>query len=231
MTQSFVEKNRDGGAERRNGTYVMTRKKCNANGRMSEKLVKRGSSQNDETEGMASNLQRRHRLTRSMRLLIMLLMTFAFFVVELIFGYLSHSMALVADSFHMLSDVMALAIAFACLRIASRSSKNNTFGWVRAEVLGALVNGVFLLALCFSIFIESLTRLIEPREITQPLNVLIVGIIGFIINFIGIFMFHSHAHDHGDQDVSVQLQTQPGKRQTHVTIDGNESQHLMSSHQ
>lgn len=77
------------------------------------------------------------------------------------------------------------------LQVASRSSKTNTFGWVRAEVLGALINGVFLLALCFSIFIESITRLIEPQMIKQPTNVLIVGTIGLIINLIGMFMFHS----------------------------------------
>lgn len=62
---------------------------------------------------------------------------------------------------------------------------------MRAEVLGALINGVFLLALCFSILIESLTRLVEPEEIKQPISVLVVGILGLFINLIGMFMFHS----------------------------------------
>lgn len=53
----------------------------------------------------------------SNRLIIMLTMTFLFFIVELVFGYFSHSMALIADSFHMLSDVMALGIAFGCMRV------------------------------------------------------------------------------------------------------------------
>jgi len=44
-------------------------------------------------------------------------MTFLFFIVEIVFGYISHSMALIADSFHMLSDVMALGIAFVCMRV------------------------------------------------------------------------------------------------------------------
>lgn len=47
----------------------------------------------------------------------MLIMTFLFFLVEMICGYVSHSMALIADSFHMLSDVMALAIAYGCLKV------------------------------------------------------------------------------------------------------------------
>ncbi|VBB32502.1 unnamed protein product, partial [Acanthocheilonema viteae] len=191
-----------------------------------------GSMDTEVTGGTSTDDHHRWgRLSRSTRLIIMLTMTFAFFAVELSFGYLSHSVALVADSFHMLSDVMALAIAFACLRIATHSSKKNTFGWVRAEVLGALINGVFLLALCFSILVESLTRLIEPQTIKQPISVLVVGVIGLFINLTGMFMFHSHAHEHGENGKHVQAQAQVGRRQTHVTIDGNESQHLMSSHQ
>lgn len=61
------------------------------------------------------------------------------------------------------------------MQIAKRKSKSNTFGWVRAEVVGALVNGVFLLALCFSIFIESIEHILEPHELKEPFNVLIVG--------------------------------------------------------
>ncbi|CAK5078792.1 unnamed protein product [Meloidogyne enterolobii] len=55
-------------------------------------------------------------LSRANRLLIMLGMTFFYFLIELVFGYVSHSMALIADSFHMMSDVMALTIAFGCLK-------------------------------------------------------------------------------------------------------------------
>jgi len=145
-------------------------------------------------------------------------MTFLFFIVELVFGYFSHSMALIADSFHMLSDVMALGIAYGCMRIASRDTKKNTFGWVRAEVLGAMVNGVFLLALCFTIFIESITRIVEPEMIKEPRNVLIVGVIGLVINLIGMCMFHGHAHGHSH-----------GVENTNSHIDG-EASHLMTSH-
>ena len=50
------------------------------------------------------------------------------------------------------------------MQIAKRTmSSKNTFGWVRAEVLGALINGVFLIALCFSIFVESITRFFSPE--------------------------------------------------------------------
>lgn len=75
-------------------------------------------------------------------------------------------------------------------KIAERSTKKNTFGWVRAEVLGALINGVFLLALCFTILMESITRFFEPQMIKEPRNVFIVGVIGLIINLLGMLMFH-----------------------------------------
>ncbi|CAD5214590.1 unnamed protein product [Bursaphelenchus okinawaensis] len=141
--------------------------------------------------------------TQRIKLVIMISMTFFFFVVELVYGYMSNSMALIADSFHMLSDVLALIVALACIIIANKKTKSqsNTFGWVRAELLGALVNGVFLLALCFTIFLESIERLVEPHALKEPMNVLIVGILGLIVNIIGMFLFHghSHGHSHGGQ--------------------------------
>uniref|UniRef100_A0A7E4ZTT1 ZT_dimer domain-containing protein n=1 Tax=Panagrellus redivivus TaxID=6233 RepID=A0A7E4ZTT1_PANRE len=156
-----------------------------------------GTSKPKDGKGKkAEGHRHEHTSNGGTRLMIMLTMTFLFFIVEMVFGYFSHSMALIADSFHMLSDVMALGIAYGCMRIATRDTKKNTFGWVRAEVLGALVNGVFLLALCFTIFIESITRIVEPEMIKEPRTVLLVGVIGLIINLIGMFLFHGHAHGH-----------------------------------
>ena len=66
----------------------------------------------------------------------------------------------------------------------------NTFGWARAEVLGALINAVFLVALCFSILVEAFKRLVEPEGLTDPDLILIVGGIGLLINVIGMFLFH-----------------------------------------
>ena len=78
-------------------------------------------------------------------------------------GYITHSMALVADSFHMLSDVIALLVALVSIRISPKEWSKNTYGWARAEVVGALINSVFLLALCFSITVEAIQRfLVSP---------------------------------------------------------------------
>ncbi|XP_046573837.1 zinc transporter 1-like [Haliotis rubra] len=134
---------------------------------------------------------------KTCRLLTMLGLTGAFFLVEIIVGYITNSIALVADSFHMLSDVVALIVGFSCVRIARWPSEKNTFGWIRAEVLGALVNSVFLLALCFSILVESLKRLVQVEEIDDPKLMLIVGVCGLVVNLIGLALFHQHGHSHG----------------------------------
>lgn len=65
-----------------------------------------------------------------------------------------------------------------------------SYGWQRAEILGALVNAVFLLALCFMIVIEAIQRFVTPQEITDPLLVLIVGGAGLVGNLVGLVLFH-----------------------------------------
>ena len=121
---------------------------------------------------------------------------------ELIVGNLTNSMALVADSFHMLSDVIALIIAYISVRISPREWRKNTFGYARAEVVGALINAVFLFALCFSIAVESFKRFLVLQHINDPEMVLIVGGVGLVINVFGMCLFGDvgHGHSHGDGD-------------------------------
>lgn len=85
----------------------------------------------------------------------------------------------------------------------------NTFGWARAEVLGALVNAVFLVALCFSITVESIKRIIEVEVIHGADQVLIVGFIGLLVNIVGLCLLYdsggSHGHSHGGHNKLTQL--------------------------
>ncbi|XP_039294800.1 zinc transporter 1 isoform X2 [Nilaparvata lugens] len=134
------------------------------------------------------------------RLVCMFWLTAFFFLVEIIVGYVTNSMALVADSFHMLSDVAALVVAFLSVKMSPKKWSKNTFGWARAEVLGALVNAVFLVALCFSITVEACKRFIEVEIIHEPQLIVVVGALGLIVNIIGLFLFHEHGghgHSHG----------------------------------
>ncbi|KAJ6218674.1 hypothetical protein RDWZM_004486 [Blomia tropicalis] len=153
------------------------------------------------------------------RLLSMLCLTFLFFMVEIIVGYFTNSTALIADSFHMLSDVVALVIAYVSVRMSPKKWSKNTFGWARAEVLGALINAVFLLALCFSILIESFKRFVDPEKLHNPLLVLVVGVIGLIVNIIGLFLFHDHGHSHASSGSHMHVP------QEEVIIIGNSLSH------
>uniref|UniRef100_A0A4W4EW85 Cation efflux protein transmembrane domain-containing protein n=1 Tax=Electrophorus electricus TaxID=8005 RepID=A0A4W4EW85_ELEEL len=138
------------------------------------------------------------------RLLCMLSLTFGFFIVEVVVSRITASLAMLSDSFHMLSDVIALVVALVAVRFAERTqaTNKNTFGWIRAEVMGALVNAVFLTALCFTIILEAIERFTEPHEIERPLVVIGVGAAGLVVNLLGLCLFHGHAggghgHSHG----------------------------------
>ena len=132
------------------------------------------------------------------RLLCMLSLTFGFFLVELIVGNITNSVALVADAFHMLSDVISLVIAIVAVRVSKRRSDINTYGWVRAEVVGANINTVFLLALCLTIVFDAIKRFFNPEQIKNVNLLLIVGSVGLGINIIGLFLFQGfHGHSHG----------------------------------
>ena len=87
-------------------------------------------------------------------------------------------------------------------KISKRKSKNNTFGWVRAEVLGPLINSVFLVSLCLTIVIEAVERLFEEKEIKDPNLLLYVGCIGLAINVVGLFVF-GHAHSHNAPSLPI----------------------------
>jgi len=80
-------------------------------------------------------------------------------------------------------------------QIPKIQSPKNTYGWVRAEVLGAVVNSVFLLALCFAIVVEAIQRLTTCRTtVNDPDSLLYVGIVGLIFNLVALALFHEAGH-------------------------------------
>ncbi|KAJ8502865.1 hypothetical protein ONZ45_g11366 [Pleurotus djamor] len=139
-------------------------------------------------------------MSRSARITLLLVIDIVFFFVELIVGYAVGSLALVADSFHMLNDVISLVVALyaikASLTTKGSSDSRYSYGWHRAEILAALINGVFLLALCFSISLEAIERFFSTPEISNPRLVVIVGSLGLASNLVGLVLFHEHGHSH-----------------------------------
>lgn len=120
------------------------------------------------------------------RLIGALSITGSVMVLEVIFGYLSGSLALLADAGHMLSDTAGLIIALVATWLAARPATAKwTFGWQRAEVLAALINGVILSVVAVTVFLEGIQRLNEPAEVASPM-MLVMGVVGLLANIISL---------------------------------------------
>ncbi len=135
------------------------------------------------------------RAPQSKRLWMVLAITSVFMLAEVVGGILSNSLALLADSGHMLADVGALALSLVAMRLALRPpSPERTFGYVRMEILAALVNGATLLVISGWIVWEALGRLGAPQEVDAPL-MMAVATVGLIVNVIGAGLLHTHADE------------------------------------
>jgi cobalt-zinc-cadmium efflux system protein len=129
------------------------------------------------------------------RLKLVLIITSLFMIAEVVGGLLSGSLALLADSGHMFTDVAALALSLFAMRMAQRPpNTKRTFGYVRLEILAALVNGATLLLIAGVIVLEAWQRLRDPVAIDGTI-MLGVATLGLGVNIIGASLLHSHAHD------------------------------------
>eukprot|EP01087_Luapelamoeba_hula_P005529 TRINITY_DN1559_c0_g1_i4.p1 TRINITY_DN1559_c0_g1~~TRINITY_DN1559_c0_g1_i4.p1 ORF type:complete len:514 (-),score=85.30 TRINITY_DN1559_c0_g1_i4:324-1865(-) len=156
------------------------------------------------------------------RLVIMLTLTLLMFVAELVVGFITNSLALVSDAFHMASDGLSLLIGLFALQMAKRQkpSMRYSYGLARAEVIGGLVNGVFLLSVSLFIMFEAIQRYIDLPIVEDPLLVVYVASAGLLINIFGMFLFigHSgvgHGHSHGGGGHSHGKKKKKAKKHSH----------------
>ncbi len=123
-------------------------------------------------------------------ILLAMCLVFIFMTVEFIGGYLSKSIALMADAGHMLTDFISLIISFIGLHISQRNNDNNrTYGYSRFEVVLSLFNSLFLMVVCLYIVYEAILRFLNPVSV-NPIIMLPVAIVGLIINFVIMYLFH-----------------------------------------
>ncbi|MFN2315092.1 MAG: cation diffusion facilitator family transporter [Gemmatimonadales bacterium] len=124
------------------------------------------------------------------KLLFVLVLTSVFMLVEAVGGYLSGSLALIADAGHMLTDVGALALSLGSVWLARRpATMRRTFGFLRLEILAAFINGAMLLVLVLWIIIEAVRRLRNPVPVEADLF-LVIAIIGLVVNLVGLRVLH-----------------------------------------
>jgi cobalt-zinc-cadmium efflux system protein len=128
-------------------------------------------------------------------LTVVLALTAVFMLVELAGGLISNSLALIADAAHMLTDVGALGLSLFVLWFSRRPARpEKTYGYLRLEILAALINGVMLVVIAIAIFWQAYERVLQPEDVEGGL-MLGVSIAGFIVNVIAARMLHSSA-DH-----------------------------------
>ncbi|MFB6130597.1 MAG: cation diffusion facilitator family transporter [Salinigranum sp.] len=116
----------------------------------------------------------------------------AFFGVEIVGALMSNSLTLFADAVHMLTDSGSLGLALFAAWIATRpADSRRTYGYHRAEVLGALANGVFLLAVVVYVLYDAYRRFVNPVPVDQNL-VIVVGVVGLFANLAAAWVLSGH---------------------------------------
>lgn len=111
-------------------------------------------------------------------------------IVEVVVGFMSHSLALLADAGHMLSDVGALVLALVAFWFSSKPpTPDKTYGYYRSEILAGFFNSLLLVGISLYILLEAYQRIQHPPEV-GGLPVLIVAAFGFVINLTSLKLLH-----------------------------------------
>ena len=128
------------------------------------------------------------------RLGIVFGITLVVFVVELVGGFVSNSLALLADAGHMFTDVAGIGLALLAIWFAGRPANGGrTYGYLRLEILAAVVNAVLLFAIAAFVLFEAWRRLSEPPEIASSL-MLAIALVGLAANGVSLFLLrHAQA--------------------------------------
>ena len=138
----------------------------------------------------------------SSRLPLVLVLVSAYMIVEAVAGWLTNSLALLADAGHMLTDAGAIALAILAAWLARRpATEEKSYGYHRAEILAALANAVTLLLIVTGIVWEAYDRLRDPPSV-MGLQMMLVATVGLAVNLVSAKLLH-HKHDH-DRSLNVE---------------------------
>jgi cobalt-zinc-cadmium efflux system protein len=129
------------------------------------------------------------------RLIGVFLLTLTVFVVQLVGGLVANSLALLADAGHNFTDVAGIGLALLAISFAGRPAKSTwTFGYLRLEILAAVVNAVLLFGVAAYVLVEAWRRLSQPPEVASGL-MLAVALVGLAANAASLFVLRSAQHE------------------------------------
>lgn len=137
-----------------------------------------------------------HKINKLSRLRLALLLTAVGMLIEFIGGFLTNSLALISDAWHMLTHLFALTMSYFAIVLSLRpTTKKRTYGFYRAEILAAFVNGIVLIFISGYLVYEAIQRFMHPESIKVG-EMLLVALIGLIINGIStILLAKISSHD------------------------------------
>ena len=146
---------------------------------------------------VASLASRVARSDKHRRILTFLFINTSFMLVEFAVGVANDSIGLISDAFHMLFDNASVALAaYASLAAAAPPDDANHFGAARFDVIAGFVNALLLVFVSLLIVLESVERIMEPREMSTR-HLLVVSVLGLVVNLVGLALCaeaHAHAH-------------------------------------
>lgn len=147
--------------------------------------------QHDHVNGQHTHSHQTH-LQKKFK--IALIVTFFVFLVEVVGGIWSGSLALLSDAAHVMSDVLSLLISWFAIYLSTRpATSSRTFGYHRAEVFAAFVNGISLIVISGWIFYEAYQRYMTPEEI-QVGGMFVVACFGLAANLFILWKLHGESH-------------------------------------
>lgn len=140
-------------------------------------------------------------MSKEKKILIIIIVNMMIVVAEIAFGIVANSYALIADALHNAGDVLAVIITFIALKLSIKSATfKQTFGYLRAEMMAAFVNTLFLFVAMAFVLYEAINKLFNP-EVINPIYMIFVGFIAMVANGISAYVLSGlgvEHHHHGD---------------------------------
>ncbi len=152
-------------------------------------------------------------MTKEKKILIIIIFNLIIVFGEITFGLISNSFALIADALHNAGDVIAIIITYIALKFSTKQKTFKfTFGFLKAEMMAAFVNTLFLFITMLYMIYEAIIRFINP-EIIEPIYMIVVGFVAVIANGISAYILskmqvsscpnHDHSHHHHEEDANI----------------------------
>lgn len=142
------------------------------------------------------------------KILLIIIANVIIIVAQISFGLISNSFALIADALHNAGDVLSIVITYIALVLATKSTTfKQTFGYLRAEMMAAFVNTLFLYITMLYMIFEGFSRFFNP-EVINPIYMIVVGFIAFLANAISAYFLNnlevnSCSHSHHNHSLST----------------------------